>query len=786
MIVTVSIPLIFAVALIGFLVFQEFSLVRQTSTLQKTISLIQDYSVLLHEQQKERGATSVFLNSGGTKNRDGLNAQRKLTDAAEVQLLDHIEEVGVDNLPHHVQKGMTPILAAIRERPAVRNKVDALDIPVGAALEYYTHLNELILSEVGIVATSSSNRELSVMIFALEALMSAKEFAGIERAIGSAGFSDGTFDLKRTLALESVYVQQELMLKWFANMSDAEGREAIEAIERTEDARTVREMRKVAFEWLDTKDTKGFAGETFFDATTVRINAFRALENEIVSGVNVLAGQYYRSALTLMIVSIIGFVVVTAVCLWITSSSIRHMLTSVRSISNAGDRLAKGELDVEMPTEVPAELGRIVWSINFFRRSVEEAKEREEKVVAERNKADEQARAVAAKHQQEESERAQQEAAAVRAEQEHMANYTKEVAAVVSACADGNFSQRLEVNESDGELAQISAGLNRISDGVASSLDEIKAALAHLARGDMTFQMSHEHKGVFQEIADAMTEATNNMSRTLESVSGAATTVSSSAEEISEATDLLAQRSERNAAMLQQTATSIDEISRAIKSAADVSKSAKGHVDEVSRKAVVGSDIAKSTIKAMDEIKVTSDGVVKILAVIDDIAFQTNLLALNAGVEAARAGDAGKGFAVVATEVRALAQRSSDSGQEIADLIEQSRNSIDQGVVMVSQTAGALTDIAEDVQQVTSQMEQISESFEKTRDGIGEVSSATSELDAATQKNAAMFEETNAAVQLLEGEARSLTNEVNAFELEESNGNKEPTEDTQNVAFAAE
>lgn len=76
-----------------------------------------------------------------------------------------------------------------------------------------------------------------------------------------------------------------------------------------------------------------------------------------------------------------------------------------------------------------------------------------------------------------------------------------------------------------------------------------------------------------------------------------------------------------------------------------------------------------------------------ILEVLRDISEQTNLLALNAAIEAARVGVEGRGFAIVAEEVRRLAVRSSESAQDIGELIAAIQGGTEEVVGLMEQGA---------------------------------------------------------------------------------------------------
>ncbi|SOB99243.1 methyl-accepting chemotaxis protein [Rhodobacter maris] len=447
----------------------------------------------------------------------------------------------------------------------------------------------------------------------------------------------------------------------------------------------------------------------------------------------------------------------------------RATVVPLKKVSEAVETLAGGSTEISVPQSRLREVQAIGAALSTFRDAIIERRRLEAEHAAETE------RAAAARAEQADHEAAEARAKAAAAEAERLATAERvarehaaaqEIAAVVAACAEGDFSQRLRTDDKEGVFAELCEGVNRIGEAAMDGLSAVQDALDQLAQGDLTHRMPERFHGVFAEIAAAMNRSTESLNGTLTNITVSAASVDTAASEISGATDDLARRSERNAATLEQTASALEQMSATVKSAANSAEVARVAVDDISGKAGAGRKVVESAVAAMDEIKSSSDAIAKILQVIDDIAFQTNLLALNAGVEAARAGEAGRGFAVVASEVRALAQRSSEAARDIARLIESSSTSVGRGVDLVRDSGRALRDIVAGVEDAATKIAEIVTASRETAAGIGEISNATTELDRTTQHNAAVFEQTNAAVRSLQGEANALAEAVSAFRLE--------------------
>lgn len=297
-------------------------------------------------------------------------------------------------------------------------------------------------------------------------------------------------------------------------------------------------------------------------------------------------------------------------------------------------------------------------------------------------------------------------------------------------------------------------------------VEELRAALNHLAQGDLSRLIAEPFPGDYETLRADYNDALSKLSEAVQAVIENSRLIRSESNVISRAALDMSKRTEQQAATLEETAAALNQMTSSVKSASERTSRANTKVAEASRNTETSGKVVREAVQAMGEISESSNKISKITSVIEEISFQTNLLALNAGVEAARAGEAGRGFAVVASEVRALAQRSSDAAREIAGLISDSANQVKRGVDLVGQAGTALESIQGSVGEIVAFMGDIAAATNEQASGLTEINSAMLQLDQVTQQNAAMFEETTAASQALAREADGLNEIMGRFRVE--------------------
>ncbi len=303
------------------------------------------------------------------------------------------------------------------------------------------------------------------------------------------------------------------------------------------------------------------------------------------------------------------------------------------------------------------------------------------------------------------------------------------------------------------------------ADKVMLAVTETGNVLRQLAVGNLTERIETQFDPSLQAlrdetnaVADKLQDIIGQLRKTSRSLKGATGEILAGANDLS-------QRTTQQAAAIEETSAAMEQLSTTVVENAKRAELARGKAQAVAGAAEQGGKVMRDANEAMERITTSSAKISNIIGMIDDIAFQTNLLALNASVEAARAGDAGKGFAVVAVEVRRLAQSAASASSEVKALIEQSANEVKGGSKLVSEAADKLAAMLEGVRENTDLINGIAQASHEQSNAISEVTTAIRQMDEMTQHNAALVEETNAAIEQTEGQANELDRIVDLFVL---------------------
>ncbi|MGB4497494.1 MAG: methyl-accepting chemotaxis protein [Methylococcaceae bacterium] len=349
-----------------------------------------------------------------------------------------------------------------------------------------------------------------------------------------------------------------------------------------------------------------------------------------------------------------------------------------------------------------------------------------------------------------------------------------EVAAVMNSIKCGDFSKTIDESGKEDFILLLCKNINGLVKVFSESLNETASVLNALSQGDLTQNITGDYEGTFKKLKDDVNLTVESLKSIVQQIQQSTAQISIGSKEIAAGNNDLSNRTEKQAASLEETATSMQELTSTVQHNAENAKEANKLAVEASDIAGRGVDVVNQVVTTMDDINDSSRKIGDIISVIDDIAFQTNILALNAAVEAARAGEQGKGFAVVATEVRNLAQRAATAAGEIKNLINDSVTKVTSGTKLVTHAGQTMGEIVTSIHGVTAKMSQITSASAEQSHGIEQVNNAVGQMDEVTQQNAALVEQSAAAAETLEDQARALAVSVSHFKVEHNSSRSNP------------
>ena len=328
-----------------------------------------------------------------------------------------------------------------------------------------------------------------------------------------------------------------------------------------------------------------------------------------------------------------------------------------------------------------------------------------------------------------------------------------EVANIVEAAANGDFSQHINESDKNGFYLVLAEGINQVLQTTRTGIEDVVRVLRSLAQGDLTQSIDADYKGVFAQLKDDVNTTAERLTEVISKVHNNNDQSASTATEVSSTSQELGQGSSEQAASLEEISSAMEQMSANIRQSADNA----GQTEQIAQKAAGDAEESGQAVgKAVNAMK----DIAEKISIIEEIARQTNLLALNAAIEAARAGEHGKGFAVVAAEVRKLAERSQKAAGEIGDLSGST-------VIVAEQAGDKLLKLVPDIQKTAELVQEISVAAREQDTGSEEINKAIQQLDQVVQKSAASAEELASSAQELSNQVEDQREAMSFFTLSE-------------------
>ena len=331
-------------------------------TLENQTILSVKIGELVHNLQKERGASAGYLGSNGKKLKLEMLSIREDSDKTLNSLNNFLKSYKVDN--QKIKFKLNKALEDLSLLNEYRRKILNLDYSTKDAVIYYTNMHSDFFKVIKEIVKESNNAKLKQYLSSYLNFLLAKENSGIERAVVTGALAKNIISLKMHDKILDKIIKQNIYLDLFKEESKKEFVISLEKILSSNISKEVLSIRKIV---LSKNKDFNIEPDKWFNIITEKINLLKNLEKNIEKDLLLtIKNNISNTYKVLIFLSIFTFILTFS--LIIISILILKKTINRFNILNIKLKNAINNHDFEQTIEIVNndEIGEIEKSINFL------------------------------------------------------------------------------------------------------------------------------------------------------------------------------------------------------------------------------------------------------------------------------------------------------------------------------------------------------------------------------------------------------------------------------------
>ncbi|MCD6190293.1 MAG: nitrate- and nitrite sensing domain-containing protein [Sulfurimonas sp.] len=308
MLLMVFIPAVVIFVLLASNAYKHYTHVQELSKIEEATTLATKISAMVHNTQKERGASAGFVGSGGKKFVDTMPSIRKDTDATRTEMEAFYKTMDMSKYPQAMQNQMNDAMNRLSKLNATRTSISSLEYNVPKTVGYYTPLNGAFIDTIAYIAKMSSDKQMTTSLTAFTNFLYSKERAGVERAVMTGTFAKDSYPTGFYAKFVKLMSQQDTYMGRFLFVTSKENADFYKKTLVGKPVDEVNRMRKIALSRMN--GNFGVEASYWFKMITAKINLLKEVENHLAEGILEEVENLRSDASASMTMSIIVNIVV--------------------------------------------------------------------------------------------------------------------------------------------------------------------------------------------------------------------------------------------------------------------------------------------------------------------------------------------------------------------------------------------------------------------------------------------------------------------------------------------